>query len=73
MLRNITFSAEEHLIELARRRAKAENTTLNAVFGRWLAQYAQRPRNRADFLTLMAHLQYAKPGKNFNRDALNER
>lgn len=73
MLKNITFSAEEHLIELARRRAKAENTTLNAEFGRWLAQYAQRPRNRADFMTLMAHLQYAKLGKKFTRDELDER
>lgn len=73
MLKNITFSAEEHLIELARLRAEADSTTLNAEFRRWLAQYAQRPRNKADFLTLMDRMQYARPGKKFSREELNER
>jgi hypothetical protein len=73
MLKNITFSAEEALIKLARQRAEAENTTLNAEFRRWLAQYTQPPRSKADFLVLMAHLQYAQPGKTLSRDKLNER
>ena len=32
-MRNITLSADENLIEAARRRAAAQHTTLNASFG----------------------------------------
>ena len=73
MLRNITLSAEETLIERARQRAEAESTTLNAEFRRWLAQYAERPQDMADFRVLMARLDYAQPGKAFSREELNER
>ncbi len=73
MLKNITLSADESLIERARQRAEAESTTLNAEFRRWLAQYAERPRSTADFRDLMAHLNYAQPGRAFSRDELNER
>ncbi len=37
MLKNITLSAEKELIENARDRAEAKNTTLNAEFRRWLS------------------------------------
>ena len=73
MLKNITLSADKTLIEQARQRAEANNTTLNAEFRRWLAQYAERPQNKADFQALMAHLSYAQPGKAFSREELNER
>ncbi len=73
MLKNITLSAEEALIERARRRAEAESTTLNAEFRRWLAKYGEGPQKMADFRALMAHLDYAQPGKKFSREALNER
>jgi ribosomal protein L44E len=43
-MRNITFSAEEGLIEAARRRAAEEQTTLNAQFQRWLADYGNDSR-----------------------------
>ena len=39
-VKNITLSADEGLIEAARRRAAAERTTLNAEFRMWLAEYA---------------------------------
>lgn len=39
-MKNITLSAEAHLIEAARARAQAENTTLNEQFRCWLADYA---------------------------------
>lgn len=73
MLKNITLSAEEALIERARKRAAAESTTLNAEFRRWLKQYANRPKNEADFRVLMAQLSYAQPGRTFSREELNER
>lgn len=72
MLKNITFSAEKSLIQQARQRAEAENTTLNAEFRRWLAQYAGRPQRAADFRTLMTHLNYAQPGKAFSREEMNK-
>jgi hypothetical protein len=73
LLKNITLSAEESLIERARQRAEAENTTLNAEFRRFLAQYVERPHSKANFQALMAHLSYARPGKVFSREELNER
>jgi hypothetical protein len=73
MLQNITLSAEKTLIQRARQRAEAENTTLNAEFRRWLAQYVERPRAIADFAALMTGLDYVRPGTTFTRDELNER
>jgi hypothetical protein len=73
MLQNITLSAEQKLIQQARQRAESENTTLNAEFRRWLAQYVERPRAITDFAVLMAGLDYVRPGKNFTRDEMNER
>jgi hypothetical protein len=41
VMKNITFSATEDLIESARERARQEQTTLNEVFRAWLTTYAQ--------------------------------
>lgn len=73
MLRNITLSAEKVLIERARQRAKAQKTTLNAEFRRWLAQYSEYPQTAADLAVIMDQLSYARAGKTFRRDELNER
>jgi hypothetical protein len=73
MLQNITLSADKTLIERARQRAEIENTTLNAEFRRWLAQYVERPRAFTEFAALMAGLDYVQAGKSFTRDELNER
>ncbi len=73
MLQNITLSAQKSLIEQARRRARLQNTTLNAEFRRWLEQYVETPQTVADLSALMDRLGYAKPGKSFTRDELNER
>ena len=73
MLKNVTLSAEKDLIEQARRRAEAKNTTLNAEFRRWLEQYIESPQTSADLETLMDQLSYARPGKTFTRDEMNER
>ena len=73
MLKNITLSAEEALIRRARKRAAAENTTLNAEFRTWLRQYVERPQSAADFFAFMDELDYAEPGRRFSRDEMNER
>lgn len=73
MLKKITLSAERDLIEKARDRAAAENTTLNAEFRRWLAQYVQRPRTAAEFAEIMSDLSYVQAGRTFSRKEMNER
>ena len=40
-LRNITLSAEEELIDRARKKADARKTTLNNEFRVWLAKYGE--------------------------------
>ena len=74
-MRNITLSADEGLIQAARARARAENTTLNDAFRRWLASYARRDRQAADALALVDELSsYVRTGgRTFSRDELNER
>jgi len=73
MLKNITLSAEDELIQKARLKAQKERTTLNATFRRWLKQYVNAEINGNEYESLMKSLNYAKPGRTFSRDELNER
>jgi hypothetical protein len=72
-MKNITLSADEKLIEAARARARAQNTTLNNVFREWLKQYADRERAVREFDALMKRMSYVRPGRKFTRDEMNER
>ena len=77
-MRNITLSADEYLIEVARERARAKKTTLNAEFRRWLEQYTnleQETKQRLQsFHELMADLSHVSTdGQKFSRDEMNER
>ena len=73
MLKNITLSAEEELIQKARQKAQKERKTLNATFRRWLSQYVNAGLNSSEYKSLMKSLDYASPGKTFSKDELNER
>ena len=73
MLKNITLSADEELIRRAREKARREHTTLNAHFRKWLKQYVNSDNRLNDYDALMQSLSYARPGKTFTRDELNER
>jgi hypothetical protein len=73
MVQNITLSADKELIEKARKRARKQNTTLNAEFRHWLTQYAESSQSETSFQTLMREMSYAKAGRSFSRDDLNER
>ncbi len=78
MLKNITFSAEETVIEAARARARAEKTTLNEKFRGWLEDYAreehERERRAEAFRRTMEKLRHVSSGgKKFTRDEMNER
>jgi hypothetical protein len=73
MLKNITLSAEDGLIEKARDKARRERTTLNATFRQWLRQYVSRTAKTADYHSFMDSLGYARPDRKYLRDELNER
>ena len=52
----ITLSADEHLIEEARRLAASEHTTLNAKFNEWLEEYTQGQRQAEEAMTTIGEL-----------------
>ena len=73
MMKNITFSANETLIEKAREKARLENTSLNKRFREWLELYVRKENQEEEFQAIMNRLDYAEPGQTFTRDELNER
>jgi hypothetical protein len=73
IVKNITLSADESLIERARLVAQTESRTLNAAFREWLEQYTARAGGGAAFDALMRRLGDVKPGRQFTRDEMNER
>ena len=73
-MKNITLSADEKLIEAARERARAERTTLNAEFRRWLEGYARREdRMRRYDETVSRLCGKVRVGRKLTRDEMNER
>ena len=72
-MKNITLSAEEHLIEQARQIARMQHKTLNAAFREWLQQYTASEGSVRDFDNLMRRLNHIKAGRKFSRDEMNER
>ena len=74
MTKNITFAADEALIEEARAAAKADNTTLNEQFRLWLEQYARQRRAQRAMETIARLSKYVDTGgKKFSREEMNER
>lgn len=73
-MKNITLSADEKLIEAARARARAEHTTLNEQFRRWLDDYARsQERVRRYKETIAALRGKVRIGRKLTRDEMNER
>jgi hypothetical protein len=72
-MKNITFSADENKIQLAREVAHSEHKTLNDAFRDWLDWYASRRASRAEIEALFKRLKYADAGRKFTRDEMNER
>lgn len=74
MARNITFTADDALIEEAREAARADNTTLNEQFRLWLEQYARKQRAARALQTVQRVRQYARTaGRSYTREQMNER
>ena len=72
-VKNITFSADEDLIERARAIARTEHKTLNVAFREWLAGYANRKGNVQQHRALMERLKHINPGGPYTREEMNER
>ena len=73
MLRNVTLTADETLIGKARERARRRHTTLNEEFREWLSRYVGQEKEGTGYAALMEHLSYAKAGRKFDREEMNER
>lgn len=78
-MKNITLSASEELIELARAKARSRNTSLNAEFRLWLQRYASsdsedetRLRRYQQIMTALSDVIDTSERK-FTRDETNER
>jgi hypothetical protein len=72
-MKNITFSADDALIEQARRQAMLENTTLNELFRTWLERYVAQPAAAESYAALMAEMAHVRAGGRFSREEMNER
>jgi len=73
-MKNITLSAEEHLIERARETARAQHRTLNDAFREWLDEYTARNGDLEQYDRLMERLRgRVVAGKKFTREEMNER
>lgn len=71
-MRNVTLSADDQLIERARKKAAREHTTLNERFRQWLAQYVGEGGG-GEYRKLMKDLKHVQAGQKFSRDELNGR
>lgn len=73
-MKNVTLSADESLIEAARARAVAEQTTLNDQFRIWLANYAHARERLQRYDHVMSQLRgKVKVGRKLTREEMNER
>jgi hypothetical protein len=73
LVKNITLSADENLIEQARQAAAEQHTTLNAAFREWLEQYSGRERRARELDEFFKRTSYVIAGRKFTRDEMNER
>jgi len=76
MMRNITLSAADQLIDQAREKTRAQGVTLNDEFRKWLASYVQAADGQTvfkRFRSVMQALPHADAGRSFTREEMNER
>ena len=72
-MKNVTFSADEQLIEQAGLVARSQRKTLNAAFREWLAQYTAQVGAGREFDSLMERLRHVRSGRRVSREERNER
>lgn len=73
-MKNITLSADEDLIEQARKTAKEQHKTLNLAFREWLEDYVAKSGSVAEYDQLMQRLRRrVRSHGPYTRDEMNER
>ncbi len=72
-MKNITFSADPSLIQKAREQAQKAGMTLNEAFRQWLRGFAGGGARQGNYRGLMKRLDYARSGRRFSRQDMNER
>ena len=72
-VKNVTLSADEHLIEQARSLAQSQHKTLNALFREWLLQLTSQHGDTQSYESLMQRLGHVRAGRHFTRDEMNDR
>lgn len=74
-MRNVTFRADERLIDAARERARRERTTLKEQFRRWLEGYATGGDRTREALRAIEDLRATvrTGGRRFPREERTER
>lgn len=73
-MKNITLSADEDLIERARRTAQSQHKTLNAAFREWLEDFVTKSGSLAEYDQLMERLRRrVRSSGPYTRDEMNER
>jgi len=73
-VKNITLSADEHLIEGARERARDQHTTLNSAFRTWLRDYTRQECQYEKAIRIIDELRgRGRIGRKLTRDEMNER
>lgn len=70
-MKNITFSADEHTIELARDEARKRKTTLNQLFREWLEDLAARDERRNKIDDLFRKMDGYNLGGPYTREEMN--
>jgi hypothetical protein len=72
-MKNVTFSADDELIEQARQVARSQKKTLNTAFREWLLQFTQQAGSANEFDAVMKRLRHVRAGRRFSREEMNER
>jgi hypothetical protein len=73
-MKNITLSADEHIIARARQTAQSEHRTLNDAFREWLEQYTAQNTDVEAYDRVMQRLRgHVMAGRKFTREEMNER
>ena len=74
-MRNVTLTADSHLIDSADERARAEHTTLNDQFRLWLTDCVERRQSVTNAVSAIDHMQCAlnTGGSKFMRGEMNGR
>jgi hypothetical protein len=72
-MKNVTFSAEEVLIQKARSVARQRATSLNELFRAWLRDLTRQSGQTQNYDRLMERLDSRRSGRAFSREEMNER